>query len=213
MSCRLIFVRHGQSMGNLNGTFLGWTDLPLSPLGFKQAEKTAQFLSSLNIDKIYSSDLLRAYETSLALSKKRGNEVIKEKRFREIFVGLWENRRFSDLEKEFPITYGVWKSDIGLSYADEGESVADMQKRVIEAVLEIAKSNDGKTVAIFTHATVIRALFCYAKGKPLSEMKNVPWTSNASVSELIFDDNKFEIVSYSIDEFLGDMKTVLPKNC
>ena len=82
MSCRLIFVRHGQSMGNLNGTFLGWTDLPLSPLGFKQAEKTAQFLSSLNIDKIYSSDLLRAYETSLALSKKRGNEVIKEKSFR-----------------------------------------------------------------------------------------------------------------------------------
>ena len=213
MSCRLIFVRHGQSMGNLNGTFLGWTDLPLSPLGSEQAKKTAEYLSSYKIDKIYSSDLLRAYGTGLVLSEKINVEVIKEKRFREIFVGLWENRRFSDLEIEFPNTYGVWKSDIGLSYADEGESVAEMQKRVLEAVLEIAKSNDGKTIAIFTHATVIRALFCYAEGKDLSNMKNVPWASNASVSELGFNDNKFEIVSYSIDEFLGDMKTVLPKNC
>ena len=200
-------------MGNLNGTFLGWTDLPLSPLGFEQAEKTAEYLSSYKIDKIYSSDLLRAYGTGLALSKKMNVEVIKEKRFREIFVGLWENRRFSDLEIEFPNTYGVWKSDIGLSYADEGESVAGMQKRVLEAVLEIAKNNDGKTVAIFTHATVIRALFCHAEGKDLSNMKNVPWASNASVSELCYDNGKFEVLNYSLDSFLGDMKTVLPKNC
>lgn len=200
-------------MGNLTGDFLGWTDLPLSPLGFKQAQKTAEYLNTQNIDKIYSSDLLRAYGTSLALSEIKGIEVIKEQKLREIFVGLWENRKFSDLEKEFPKTYGVWKNDIGLSYADEGESVADMQKRVIEVVLKIAKDNDGKTVAVFTHATVIRALFCYAEGKELSEMKNVPWASNASVSELLIDNGNFKTVRYSVDGFLGDMKTVLPKNC
>ena len=35
---RLIFVRHGQSEGNLERKFQGWTDAPLSETGYLQAK-------------------------------------------------------------------------------------------------------------------------------------------------------------------------------
>ena len=102
MSCRLLFVRHGQSLGNLTGRFLGITDLDLSPLGAVQARRTADYLKDEKIDVIYASDLIRACHTAQPLSEIKGLPIIKDKRLEEINAGLWENRTFDDLEKEFP---------------------------------------------------------------------------------------------------------------
>ena len=168
MSCRLLFVRHGQSLGNLTGRFLGITDLDLSPLGAVQARRTADYLKDEKIDVIYASDLIRACHTAQPLSEIKGLPIIKDKRLEEINAGLWENRTFDDLEKEFPESYeGVWLHDIGNSKADGGESVAHLTGRIYDAVHDIAMKNDGKTVAIFSHATPIRAFFCRIYGYSL----------------------------------------------
>lgn len=213
MACRIFFIRHGQSLGNLNGVFLGETDLDLSPLGYKQAECVASYLKSFKIDAIYSSDLQRAYNTSLPTSKHFDLKVLKSDQLREIKAGEWENKSFDSLQSDYADSYGVWLSDIGNSRAKNGESVAELQKRIISAVLNIAKANDGKTVAIFTHATPIRSFYCYVYGKSLDNMKDIPWVSNASVSETLFDNGEFLPISYSIDYFMDDLKSKLPKNC
>ncbi len=214
MSCRLLFIRHGQSIGNMNGNFLGITDLDLSPLGYKQAECTANYLEGISIDAIYSSDLMRAHNTGKALADRKGLNIIDDVGLREIEAGLWENRKFDELAVEFKSTYGtVWMHDIGNSGADGGETVAHLCDRVYNTVLKIAEENDGKTVAIFSHATPIRAFFNRINGGTLDDMKNVPWASNASVSEAEFDNGMFTPVRYSFDAFMGDIKTVLPKNC
>ena len=213
MSCNLIFVRHGQSLGNLNGAFLGDTDLDLSPTGYNQADCTAEFLKTRKIDVIYSSDLLRAYNTALPTAKTHELDIIKCADLRELHAGDWENQKFDTLESDFKSTYGVWLTDIGNSHAQNGESVADLQKRIIDAIKRIAESNDGKTVAVFTHATPIKAFFCYAYGKSLDQMKDIPWVSNASVSEVEYNNGKFTPISYGNDSFLENLKTVLPKNC
>ena len=57
---KIILIRHGESLGNANRTMLGHTDLDLSPLGYTQAETTANHLKNEKIDAIYSSDLIRA---------------------------------------------------------------------------------------------------------------------------------------------------------
>ena len=210
----MLFVRHGQSLGNLTGRFLGITDLDLSPLGAVQARRTADYLKDEKIDVIYASDLIRACHTAQPLSEIKGLPIIKDKRLEEINAGLWENRTFDDLEKEFPESYeGVWLHDIGNSKADGGESVAHLTGRIYDAVHDIAMKNDGKTVAIFSHATPIRAFFCRIYGYSLSEMVKLPWPTNASVSEAVFESGKFEPVRYSYDEFMGELSTALPKNC
>ena len=209
----LIFIRHGQSMANIDNVFAGHYDLPLSPLGREQAKKTALYLKeNFTLDEIYSSDLARAYETANATALLVEKEILPLQTLREIFAGEWEGKVFSRLEQEYAGTYSVWKTDIGHATPDGGETVAELAERIYNAVRNIAEENDGKTVAVFTHATPIRVLQCLLAQKPLSEMKNIPWVSNASVTVVTYDNGVFTLKEKGVDAHLGELKTLLPKN-
>ncbi len=210
---RLIFVRHGQSLGNLNRTFLGHTDLDLSEKGYAQAEKTAAYIAArYTVDEIYASDLLRAYHTGEAAAKKLSLPVKTDRRLREIFAGAWENRTFDDIEHTFRDDYAVWQNDIGNACCTDGESTAELFDRVLPCVREIAEQNDRKTVLVATHATVIRALTCEFLSIPLSQMHTVAWVGNASVSTIRYDAGKWTVEVLGDDSFLGELSSRLPKN-
>ena len=212
MATKIYFIRHGQSLGNLNHTFLGHTDLDLSPLGYEQAMRTAQFLKNIHIDKVYSSDLLRAYNTCGEYLKICGKSAVISRDLREIFAGDWEGNSFDLLQTEYNESYNIWITDIGNARPDNGESVKELNKRVLNTVTKIAQENDYKTVAVFTHATFIRSIFNHAYGNSVDDMKHTPWATNASVSCLIYDGGKFEVINYSEDEFLVNIKSSFPAN-
>lgn len=212
MGCTLYFIRHGQSLGNKTKTFLGHTDLDLSELGYRQAECTAKYLNNIDIDAVFSSDLLRALNTCNEYLKISGKTAVKDQKLREIFAGDWEGKTFDELQVEYKEAYNIWLTDIGNSCPDNGEAVKELTERVVNRITEIANDNDGKTVAIFTHATVIRSFFNFAYGKPVREMKNLPWSTNASVSVAKYDNGKFEVLDYSIDSHLSEYKSGFPAN-
>ncbi len=62
---KLVLVRHGQSMWNLENKFTGWTDVELSPLGIEEAKKAGKLLKENNFtfDLAYTSVLKRAEDT------------------------------------------------------------------------------------------------------------------------------------------------------
>lgn len=62
---KLILVRHGQSLWNLENRFTGWCDVPLTEQGKKEAETSGKMLKEQNIDFdiAYTSYLKRAQET------------------------------------------------------------------------------------------------------------------------------------------------------
>ncbi len=210
---RMIFVRHGQSMGNLDGIYVGHTDSPLSEKGHLQAELTAEFLKDEKIDVFYSSDLIRAYETAVHIAKRHGKTPVPLKKMREIFGGEWENTLFSALEKKYPLEYGLWLSDIGKAKPVGGESVKELYERVNSAALEIAKKNMGKTVLTATHATPIRALMCRWRNISEEDMRLIPWVRNASVSAAdYYEDGHIEEVYADVADFMGTEATRLPDN-
>lgn len=212
LSCKIYLIRHGQSLGNLNATFLGHTDLDLSPLGYSQAEMSCKYLLDKGIDVVYSSDLIRAFNTSKPLCDALGLKAIKNRNFREIYAGLWEGKTFNYLTETYPETYSVWRNDIGNAKIDDGETVQELYHRITTEIKKIASECDGKTVAIFTHATPIRALYCFCNGLSVTNMKDIGWCTNASVSTVRFSDGCFKMEQYGFDEFLGEMGTKLPKN-
>ncbi len=212
MSCKLYLIRHGQSLGNVSHTFLGHTDLDLSELGYLQAAQTSKYLADKKIDVVYSSDLLRAYSTCGEFLKISGKTAIKDKNLREIFAGDWENNKFDVLENRFKDSYNIWLNDIGNAHPDNGESVKELSERVVKCITKIAQENEGKTVAVFTHATVLRAFFNYAYGNSVADMKDTKWATNASVSVAEYSNDKFTILEYSNDAFLGSLKTGFPAN-
>lgn len=204
----IYLVRHGQSIGNLNKKFLGHTDLDLSEAGFKQASCVCDYIiNNLKIDKIYSSDLIRAYNTVLPVAKALNMEIIKDKQLREIKAGLWENQEYEYLIKHFGDSYNRWLTDIGNAGCDGGETVQDLQCRFMTRLEEIAKENNDKNILIGTHATPIRIVQCTISGKPLSEMNNIPWALNASLTHIEYTNNQFRIIEYGKTSYLGDLVT------
>ncbi len=208
-----LFVRHGQSIGNLKKSFMGHMDLDLSEKGYLQAEKTAEYIyGNYRPDVIYSSDLLRAYNTAKVAARLFCKEVIKSEKLREICGGDWEGKTFNELQGKYPEEYGTWLKDIGNSKCTNGESPKMLIERVLPEVIEIAEKNDGKTVLLATHAMVIRCLQTVWEQKSLSEMKDIPWVGNASVSVVCYNDGKWEEKIIGNDSFLGDFASSFPRN-
>jgi hypothetical protein len=80
-----IFVRHGESETNRTKKFAGQANPSLTEKGLRQAEQMAQWLAAnYCVDHIYSSDLLRAYQTADAFAKRTGGKVLENAAFREI---------------------------------------------------------------------------------------------------------------------------------
>jgi probable phosphoglycerate mutase len=209
---KVILVRHGQSLGKLTRCFIGHGYAPLTELGHEQAEKSAVFLDKYPIDAIYSSDLMRACQTAEHTAKRHGLEIIKDSGLREIFAGEWEGKKFDTLDTEYAENYEIWKRDIGNAHPDGGESVAELYRRVVSTLCEIAEINAGKTVCIATHATPIRAVCAAAEGYEACDMAKIPWTANASISLFEYENGKFKAVYTGNADHLGDLKTVFPSN-
>ena len=213
MATTLIIVRHGESEANGSKRFAGHLDIPLSAKGAQQAELTARYIKeNYHVDAVYASDLQRAFYTGNAVASKLNLQTIPDAQLREIYAGDWETVKFDDLAANYGEPYQIWLKDIGNAQCPNGESVAQLQERFVSALRRIAKENDGKTVVIGTHATPIRTFMCHCMGLPLSEMKNIPWVSNASVTIVEFDNDTFRITTPGYDAHLGDLKSALPKN-
>lgn len=208
---RFYIVRHGQSEGNATRRFLGHTDLGLTELGHKQGRKTAEYLKDKGVDAIYSSDLVRAYDTAKYLGDLIGVEPMKTKELREIFAGEWEGRELSDILSNYD-NYQIWLGDFGNVRCDGGESTLELLQRIEKELIRIASVNDGKTVMIATHAAAIRVMCCLWKGIELSQAKNIKWVSNASVTDVTYDNGKWTIGCIGYDEHLAGLISQVPPN-
>ena len=210
METKFIIIRHGQSLGNAMNTYLGHTDLDLSELGKAQANAAAEYFKDEQISAIYSSDLLRAYNTAVPHAKLHSLQVNKSRELREVNIGLWEGKLVSEIKEKWHDEFEIeWKTKFGSMTPPSGEPVYSAGKRMYEALLDIAKKEEGK-ILITAHAAVIRAFWCYAQGVEAEKWASfVPFPSNASASFVGFDGEKLVPISYSFDEYLKDNKTLL----
>ena len=79
---KLVLVRHGQSVWNLENKFTGWTDVPLSEKGIEEAKEAGRILKEkdFHFDIAFTSVLKRAEDTLDYILKEMGEEDIEIKR-------------------------------------------------------------------------------------------------------------------------------------
>ena len=201
---KIIIVRHGESLGNAKRIMLGHTNLDLSEHGYKQARATAEFLKNEKIDHVYSSDLLRAYNTALPHAEMRGLPVCCDKGLRELAIGDWEGHSVEDIKERYGDMFEKeWHRKFGEFCFPGGEAVMDGGNRFLRTVTKIATRHRGKTVLIAAHAAVIRAFWAIISGvDPRDIVDKVPFPSNASFSVASFDGDAITPIEYSCDEHL-----------
>ena len=209
---KLILVRHGQSEANLTHRFAGHYNCDLTEMGHLQAQKVADYLTAnYNIDKIYSSDLLRAYNTAVPTSQKLNLDIEKNTTLREISAGLWEGLLFEEIAVKYSNEFAVWNSDIANVVCNEGESVKSLYKRICSEITKICRENDGKTVLITTHATPIRAFQTFVQKGDVSFMNEVAWVPNCSATVCNYENGKFSLELIGFNDYLETIKTQFPK--
>lgn len=79
---KLVLVRHGQSMWNLENRFTGWTDVELSEQGIKEAKEAGKVLKEkgFDFDVAYTSVLKRANDTLKYILEELGEKDIPVKK-------------------------------------------------------------------------------------------------------------------------------------
>ena len=104
--------------------------------------------------------------------------------------------------------------DIARACPPNGESVAQLAKRIRDEVWRIAKEHEEQTVLIATHATPIRTLQCEWEGVPFEQMQTLHWVKNASTSIIDYDAKSGKVHPVVIGEasYLQALTTELPTN-
>lgn len=102
----IILARHAETV--MAGRYCGQSDPELSAAGIAQLPEIAQRIEPSKIDRILSSDLLRARQTAEAIAQTTGIPVELRPGLREIHFGLWEGLHWSEIEAQFPCEAKAW---------------------------------------------------------------------------------------------------------
>jgi broad specificity phosphatase PhoE len=156
---RVVLIRHAQSQWNAQGRWQGQQGPGLSPLGHRQAEVTAAFLSASadDVRLLVSSDLPRVTETAAPTARALGLPLETDTRLREIDVGWWSGLTTDEVIARDGDRMAEIREGADLPRGG-GESVADLRARVAPAVDELAAGHDGGTILVFCHGGPVRAV-------------------------------------------------------
>ncbi|MBD5130967.1 MAG: histidine phosphatase family protein [Ruminococcaceae bacterium] len=168
----LYLIRHGITQGNLDGKYIGQTDLALCPEGKKQIESLCADEIYPEVGKVYSSPLLRCLETAEIIYPEQKLMIVDE--LSEMNFGEFEGKtrqQLQDLRE-----YADWLRGGADAAPPNGEKYGDFTVRCIEgldAVFGDMMRQDITRAACVTHAGVITNLLCgygLPKGQPADFM-------------------------------------------
>lgn len=144
MSTMIYLIRHGETAGNVEVRYIGWTDIPLDAKGVVQAQELCYKLQQCAIDEIYASPLQRAIATAAPIAEVLRKQIHIENGLKEINCGAWETLTAKQVCEKWPKELDNWANHPDKLKIPEGDSFADVQKRMISALGAIARANQGK---------------------------------------------------------------------
>lgn len=167
----LILVRHGRTAANAAGLLQGRLDNPLDPVGEGQAAAIAATLG--RVDRVITSPLQRARSTAEAI----GGDVVVDERWVELDYGLFDGQAQGDLAAD---VWDHWRADP--QYAPPGgESLAELDRRVVEALEELSQEAQHRDVVVVSHVSPIKAAIAWAVGSSVGVMS---WRCRLDVASI-----------------------------
>ncbi len=194
----IYMVRHCEAIGNVMRLFQGSSDFDISERGVKQLEYLTNRFKNIKLDKVYTSPLIRARKTALAVIGDRNLEPINEKGLIELDGGIVEGKPFIETFNSIPGLADAWDNHPEDFAPEGGEKMRDAYERIWNTVKKIAVENSGKTVACTTHGGVTRCLLCRLLKGDITKLREMPWSENTAVTLIRFDSElNPEVVFYN----------------
>ena len=200
----LFLIRHAQAEGNRYRMMQGRWDGDVTPRGYKEIKALGACFADRRLDAVYSSDLFRAEVTAKGVIGARENLSIQyDDRLREINVGPWTTAFFGDLFRDShdEIERFMYESDKW--HIEGAETFADVAERAYAAMSDIARTNEGRTVAVVSHGVTIRCILWKITGAPINDTAALPICGNAAYCRLIYDNGRFSVKEINCREHLA----------
>ena len=196
----IYFVRHGQTVWNVEKRFQGLSDSPLTELGITQAKLLGEKLKDIKFDKFYSTSLKRAYDTANYIKGNRKQEVEIFDDFVEISMGDMEGIKQEDFKKLYPEQVKNFFFN-QLEYDPSsfgGESFLEVRERVIRGLNKFIELNKNyERVLVVSHGATLKTLLHYISGKDISTLSDEAIPKNTSYTIVKYENGKFEIIDFS----------------
>ncbi|MFC0557493.1 histidine phosphatase family protein [Halalkalibacter alkalisediminis] len=184
----LYLIRHGESTGNLAGKIQGWENFPLSDLGRRQADLLANYLKEIQLDYIYSSDLVRASDTAKTIAKKKSQSVNEWDKVREVHLGPLQGLSRSEIYERFPETI---ENSILTSGVVGTETIEELTARCQYVIEQLQRAHKNDHVAIVSHGGFISILLMYLLTGEQWHMLHRPFQiGNTSISHIEWPKNR-----------------------
>jgi len=148
----LLIIRHGYSLGNKEKRFSGQRDVPLDPVGHSQARSSAEYIRShYKVDRIYSSDLIRAVQTAEYAIP--GCRPVQLAQLREIGLGELEMRSIDECMEQLGEDFLINRSMY--NFVPYGGENRDMIEARVRCFFEMLENDPCENVAVFAHAGTV----------------------------------------------------------
>ena len=180
----LFWIRHGEAGNNIELRFGGWSELPLTERGRRQADAVARVVAALAPTAVVSSDLARARETAAAIGRTTGLDVVDDPGLRERSLGAFDGLTFSDAQTRQPELYQRLLARDPDAVPDGGETVSTVFERVSRAIDAIVDAHPGGRVAVVSHGIALYHAFAHVcgLGSPPVAPRVFTLVDNASLS-------------------------------
>lgn len=195
----LYLIRHGQTVGNLEGRYTGSYEDELSPQGISEIKKTRGIIKNICFDRVFSSERKRAVDSARLLA---GGEIILDRRLNERDFGVFENKTYKEICDKYPGEKETWERDWVDYRIPDGESAREAYERTAEFMRMLEKESSGNCLAV-THGGTIRLIFCYILGGDMNNLWRFT-SKNGSISIVKYQYNNWHIDSIIQLDTMGD---------
>lgn len=165
-----LFLRHGQTIWNVEGRMQGHTDVSLNDVGLAQARQAQQIIlqAVLRPTLIVSSDLSRAFVTATIVAEGQGWQIIADAGLRERNFGAFEGRLTREVRAEHNLAEG---ESITKILPPDAEQWPQTLARVSDKFSGYLRNNPTDTILFVGHGATFRALY-EVLGGPRMEAEN-----------------------------------------
>lgn len=170
---RIHLIRHGEVEGAETRRYNGHGDVGLSPRGIAQYEALKPRFDGLRIGACYSSDLTRCVIGAEMLGAHLGVAPVRNRDLRELNIGIWERMSWTEIIEKYPVEWQARLDDIVNYRVPGGESLQDLNDRVMPVLHQIVRDHPGEEVLVVAHGGVNRVILLNAIGAPLTSFFNI----------------------------------------
>lgn len=193
----IYIIRHGETVWNAKNLLQGSTDIELNEYGRALAGETGENLENVHFDKIYSSPLIRAYETACLIRGHRNIPIIRDERIRELCFGIHEGHNFKKLleDESDPFHYFFEHPELYRA-PEQGETLEHICERAADFMKEVIEpqAKELERVMIVAHGAMNKALMCHIKQHGIADFWSGGLQKNCNVIIVRYDENGYEVI-------------------